>query len=36
VIGEKEIDSATFTIRDKSGENQTLNSIEELINFFDQ
>ncbi|MDC0861123.1 threonine--tRNA ligase [Alphaproteobacteria bacterium] len=35
VIGEKEIASGTFTIRNKSGENQTLNSIEELINFFE-
>ena len=35
VIGEKEIESGTFTIRNKSGENQTIDSLEKLINFFD-
>jgi threonyl-tRNA synthetase len=35
VIGEKEIESGTFTIRNKSGENQTIDSIENLINFFE-
>ena len=34
VVGEKEIDSSSFTLRSKKGENQSFNSIEELSEFF--
>jgi threonyl-tRNA synthetase len=34
VVGEKEIESSSFTLRSKKGENQSFNSIEELSEFF--
>ena len=35
VIGEKEIESGNFTLRNKSGENKIINNIESLIDFFE-
>jgi hypothetical protein len=34
VIGEKEIESSSFTLRSKKGDNQSFNSLEELTEFF--
>ena len=34
VIGEKEIESSSFTLRGKKGDNQSFNSLEELTEFF--
>ena len=34
VVGEKEIESSSFTLRSKKGDNQSFNSVKELTEFF--